>query len=69
MAATLRQWLNMEGYTAVHFRLEGTTIILWGRVPNELERQWVRSQASMVTGATSVVDHMVVQPDPFAGSP
>jgi serine/threonine protein kinase len=69
MAATLRQWLNMQGYTAVHFRIEGTTVILWGRVPNELERQWVRSQAVMVTGATSVVDHMVVQPDPFAGSP
>ena len=69
MAATLREWLNIQGYTAVHFRIEGTTVILWGKVPNQLEREWVRSQAAMVTGASSVVDHMVVQPDPFAGSP
>jgi hypothetical protein len=69
IAATLRQWLDMQGYRQVHFRIEGTTIILWGRVPNQIEREWVRQQALMFSGATSVVDHIVVQPDPFAGAP
>jgi osmotically-inducible protein OsmY len=60
LAATLREWLNLQGYTTVHFRLQGESVELWGTVPNELERRWVRSQASMITGASTVVDHMTI---------
>jgi hypothetical protein len=66
LAITLREWLNMQGYSAVHFSLNGDTVTLWGTVPNEFERRWVRTQATMLTGATSVIDHMVIQPNPDA---
>jgi len=65
---TLRQWLNMQGYGSVHFSLNDDTVILWGTVPNEFERRWVRTQATMLTGATSVIDHMVIRPNPDAAS-
>ena len=65
---TLREWLNMQGYESVHFSLKGNAVMLWGTVPNEFERRWVRTQATMLTGATSVVDHMVIRPDPDAFS-
>lgn len=68
LAITLREWLNMQGYQAVHFSLNGSTVILWGTVPNEFERRWVRTQATMLTGATSVVDHIVIRPNPDAFS-
>ena len=68
MAVTLREWLNMQGYESVHFSLNGDTVILWGTVPNEFERRWVRTQATMLTGATSVVDHLIVRPNPDAFS-
>ena len=64
IAITLREWLNMEGYQSVRFDLSGNTIILWGTVPNQLERRWVQTQATMLTGATSIVDHMTISPDP-----
>ncbi len=64
LAITLREWLNMQGYEAVHFSLNGDNVILWGTVPNEFERRWVRTQATMLTGATSVVDRMVISPNP-----
>jgi serine/threonine protein kinase len=69
VAITLREWLNMQGYESVHFSLNGTTVIMWGTVPNEFERRWVRTQASMLTGATSIVDHLTVSPnsDAFGG--
>ncbi len=67
-AVTLRQFLNIQGYGAVHFSLNGNTVILWGTVRDDFERQWVRSQATMLTGATSVIDHIVIRPDPYAGS-
>jgi serine/threonine protein kinase len=66
LSITLREWLNMQGYESVHFSLNGTTVILWGTVPNEFERRWVRTQASMLTGATAIVDHLVVRPNPDA---
>ena len=68
MSITLRQWLNMQGYGAVHFAISGGTVILWGNVPNEFERRWVRTQASMLTGATSIVDHLNIRPNPDAFS-
>ena len=68
LAITLREWLNMQGYGSVHFSLNGDTVILWGTVPNEFERRWVRTQATMLTGATSVVDHMIIRPAPDAFS-
>jgi len=68
IAITLRQWLNMQGYSAVHFSLNGDTVILWGTVPNEFERRWVRTQATMLTGASSVIDHMIIRPTPEADS-
>ncbi len=68
LSITLREWLNMQGYQAVHFSLNGSTVILWGTVPNEFERRWVRTQATMLTGATSIVDHLVIHPNPDAFS-
>jgi serine/threonine protein kinase len=68
LAITLREWLNMQGYGAVHFSIKGDTVTLWGTVPNEFERRWVRTQATMLTGATSVIDHMVIRPNPEADS-
>jgi osmotically-inducible protein OsmY len=68
MAATLREWLNVQGYDSVHFALSDSTVILWGTVPNEFERRWVRSQATMLTGATAVIDHIVIGADPSASS-
>ena len=68
IAVTLREWLNMQGYDAVHFSLNGDTVTLWGTVPNEFERRWVRTQATMLTGATSVIDHMIIHPNPDAFS-
>jgi serine/threonine protein kinase len=68
MAATLREWLNVQGYDSVRFSLNGSTVILWGTVPNEFERRWVRTQATMLTGATAVIDHMVIGADPSASS-
>jgi serine/threonine protein kinase len=62
LALTLREWLNMQGYQSVHFSLNGDTVILWGTVPNQFERRWVQTQATMLTGATSIVDHMTIQP-------
>ena len=68
MSITLREWLNMQGYQSVHFSLNGRTVILWGTVPNEFERRWVRTQATMLTGSTSIIDHIVVRPNPDAYS-
>jgi serine/threonine protein kinase len=68
LALTLREWLNMQGYQSVHFSLNGDTVILWGTVPNQFERRWVQTQATMLTGATSIVDHMTIQPVPDASS-
>jgi serine/threonine protein kinase len=68
LSITLREWLNMEGYQSVHFSLNGNMVILWGTVPNEFERRWVRTQATMLTGATSIIDHLVVRPNPDAFS-
>lgn len=63
LSITLREWLNMQGYQAVHFSINGRTVILWGTVPNEFERRWVRTQATMLTGATNIVDHLVIRPN------
>jgi len=68
LAITLREWLNMQGYQSVHFSLNGDTVILWGTVPNQLERRWVQTQATMLTGASSLVDHMTISPNPDASS-
>ena len=68
LSITLREWLNMQGYESVHFSLNGNTVILWGTVPNEFERRWVRTQATMLTGATNIVDHLIIHPNPEAFS-
>ncbi|HVN27718.1 MAG TPA: protein kinase [Candidatus Binataceae bacterium] len=61
---TLREWLNMQGYQSVHFSLNGDTVILWGTVRNQFDRRWVQTQATMLTGATSIIDHMKIAPNP-----
>ncbi len=66
LSITLREWLNMQGYQSVHFSIFGNTVILWGTVPNEFERRWVRTQATMLTGATSIIDHLTIRPNPDA---
>jgi len=68
LSITLREWLNMQGYQSVHFSLNGNMVILWGTVPNEFERRWVRTQATMLTSATSIADHLVIRPNPDAFS-
>ncbi len=61
----LRQELNNDGYSAVQFRLDGDTLILWGTVPSELDRANVRWIVLRVTGIVSMVDHIQTR-DAFA---
>jgi len=44
MASLLRVFSQLPWITAVHFRLKGTAVILWGTLPNEFERRLVRTQ-------------------------
>jgi serine/threonine protein kinase len=57
--AALRQALNDHGYSAVHFRMDGDTIILWGKVPSELDRATVQMLCA-TAGIYSLRDRLTV---------
>jgi serine/threonine protein kinase len=58
--ALLRQMLDAQGYGAVHFQLRGSSLSLWGKVRSDADRETIEDEASMVTGAMSVDDHLQV---------
>lgn len=59
-----RQMLNDDGYGNVNFRMEGRTLVLSGSVDSEADREMIRTFAGAITGATSIVDQLRVQPPP-----
>ena len=61
----LRQALNAQGYSSVHFKMDGDTIILWGTVPTEADRLMVQTQIFLVARIFSIEDHIQVR-DTFA---
>jgi serine/threonine protein kinase len=58
--AMLRQMLDAQGYGAVRFQLRGSSLSLWGKVPSEADRQAIEEEASMITGAMNLDDHLEV---------
>ncbi len=61
----LRRILNSEGYSTVHFRREGNTLVLWGTVNSDVDRAMVQMLAYTVGGFASLQDNIQVQ-DAFA---
>ncbi len=57
----LRRALDMQGYSSVHFRMEGDTIVLWGIVPTEADRLMVQTQVFMFAHIFSIEDHIQVR--------
>jgi hypothetical protein len=57
----LRRALDMQGYSSVHFRMEGDTIVLWGIVPTEADRLMVQTQVFMFARIFSIEDHIQVR--------
>ena len=56
----LRQMLDAQGYAGVTFQLHGSSIALWGKVASEADRETIDDEASMVTGAMNLEDHLQV---------
>jgi len=68
--AALRQFLDLQGYHSVHFRIvDGTTVELWGTVPTRFDRMAVQTMAASLTGLFSLDDHLKVEHDDFFGDP
>jgi serine/threonine protein kinase len=59
-AEMLRQMLDAQGYGNVQFRLSGASLSLWGKVRSEADRTMVDDEASMLTGALTLEDHLQV---------
>jgi serine/threonine protein kinase len=59
--ALLRQMLDAQGYGAVRFKLSGSSIALWGTVRSEADRETIDEEASMVTGAMNLEDHIQIE--------
>jgi len=62
----LRRALDMQGYNAVRFKMDGDTIILWGQVPTEADRLMVQTQIFLVARIFSIEDHIQVRDNFFA---
>jgi serine/threonine protein kinase len=58
--ALLRQMLDAQGYGAVRFQLRGSSLSLWGKVSTESDRETIEEEASMITGAMNLDDHLQV---------
>ncbi|MBV8359782.1 MAG: protein kinase [Deltaproteobacteria bacterium] len=58
--AALRTRLDAQGYSAVKFRLEGDTLILYGNVPTEYDRLAVQAICFATVGLTSLSDDLTV---------
>ncbi|HTW86732.1 MAG TPA: serine/threonine-protein kinase [Candidatus Binataceae bacterium] len=59
-AAAIRKALDFQGYTNVHFKIEGDTIVLWGSVPTEADRMMVQTIVFTVGNIFSLDDHLKV---------
>src|SRR5579875_404773 len=57
----LRQMLDAQGYGAVRFKLSGSTISLWGKVRSDADRETIENEASMITGAMNIEDHLQLE--------
>lgn len=62
----IRHALDSHGYTNVHFKMDGDTIVLWGSVPTEDDRIMVQTIVFTVGKIFSLEDHINVR-DEFAG--
>ena len=60
-SAMLRQMLDAQGYGAVRFRLNGSSISLWGKVSSDADRETIEEEASTITGAMNLEDHLQVE--------
>jgi serine/threonine protein kinase len=59
-AAAIRKALDFQGYTDVHFKIEGDTIVLWGSVPSQADRMMVETIVFTVGNIFSIEDHLKV---------
>jgi serine/threonine protein kinase len=57
----LRQMLDAQGYGAVRFKLSGSSISLWGKVRSDADRETVEDEASTITGAMNLEDHLQIE--------
>jgi serine/threonine protein kinase len=63
----LRHALDALGYSSVHFKMEGNTVILWGTVPTEADRLMVQAQVQMFLFARIVsIENYIQVRDTFA---
>lgn len=53
--------LNMSGYTGVRFRMVGSTMQLWGTVPDAWAHIQVEAMANAIVGVVSFDDHIQVR--------
>jgi serine/threonine protein kinase len=58
--AELRHRLDAQGYSAVRFRLEGGTLVLYGKVPSEYDRLTVQAICLATVGLTPLNDQITV---------
>lgn len=58
--AALRARLDAQGYSAVKFRLDGDTLVLYGSVPSDFDRATVQLICFTTTGILSLSDNLTV---------
>jgi serine/threonine protein kinase len=58
--AVLRSRLDAQGYSAVKFRLDGDTLVLYGSVPTNYDRLAVQAICFATVGLTSLSDDLTV---------
>jgi serine/threonine protein kinase len=58
--AVLRQTLDLQGYGAVQFQLEGDTLVLSGTIPSETDRGIIRLDCLRYAGGLSLRDNLQV---------
>ena len=57
-AMLLRQTLDGQGYRNVRFKVTGSHLDLWGTVASQAQRMMVENEAFMISGASSLNDHI-----------
>jgi predicted Ser/Thr protein kinase len=58
--AAIRRALDFQGYTDVHFKIQGDTIVLWGSVRTQADRMMVQTIVFTVGNIFSLDDHLKV---------
>jgi serine/threonine protein kinase len=58
--AALRARLDAQGYSTVKFRVDGDTLVLYGRVPTQYDRLAVQAICFATVGLTSMSDDLTV---------